>query len=106
MRANENGSALHLEGTALFRMAEVAMSRTRPVITVQPFYVQAHGKLNVRSQMRLRGKWLAELFPPYTQVRVTREERQGALVLVLEPLPEAGADESERTVPNGGTHER
>lgn len=46
-----------------------------------------------RAMIRLRGKWVADLFPPYTRLMATLEERRGELVLVLEPVPV--------TLPNG-----
>ena len=60
--------------------------RTRPVITVQPMGNCAPWQPAEKAMIRLRGKWVAETFAPYTQLRVTREERNGNLVLVLEPV--------------------
>jgi hypothetical protein len=59
--------------------------RTRPTVTVQ-----AHGAPpsfsteRPSAMIRLRGKWVKEIFPPGTRLTVTREERKGKLVLVLE----------------------
>ena len=59
--------------------------RTRPTVTVQPFgeparaYTERPGAI-----LQLRGNWLKEVFPPGTRVTITREERRGKLVLVLE----------------------
>ncbi len=60
--------------------------RRRPTITVQPMGDCAPWKPATRAMIRLRGKWVARLFPPYTQLVVTREQRNGKLVLVLEPV--------------------
>jgi hypothetical protein len=60
--------------------------KRRPIITVQPMGTCAPWHPADKAIIRLRGKWVANLFPPYTQLRVTREERNGALVLVLEPV--------------------
>ncbi len=59
----------------------------RPVITVQPMGSCAPWQPAERAMIRLRGKWVAEIFAPYTQLRVTREERNGSIVLVLERIP-------------------
>ncbi len=65
------------------------MARKRTIVTVQPEVVRNSEGEYVRSLLRLRGKWLGALFPPYTQLLVTREERAGKTVLVLEEVPES-----------------
>lgn len=60
--------------------------RRRPIITVQPMGDYAPWLPPKQAMIRLRGKWVAQVFPPYTQLRVTREERRGQIVLVLEPI--------------------
>lgn len=74
--------------------------RKRPTITVQPlYYTDANGHQSTNSILRLRGVWLAEIFPPQTRVRVTREERHGKIVLVLEtidPIESAGGETLKR----------
>lgn len=66
--------------------------KTRPIITVQPMGSCAPWQPAERAMIRLRGKWVADLFPPYTKLMATLEMRRGELVLVLEPVP---------TLPNG-----
>jgi len=67
--------------------------RRRPTITVQPMGNCAPWLPPEKAIIRLRGKWVAQIFAPYTQLRVTREERNGNIVLVLEPLTLAKGDE-------------
>lgn len=69
--------------------------KTRPIITVQPLGSCAPWQPPTKAMIRLRGKWVAEIFPPYTRLRVTRELRNGELVLVLEPI--------ESALPTGGS---
>lgn len=71
--------------------------RRRPTITVQPMGSCAPWLPADKAMIRLRGKWVADLFPPYTRLMATLEERRGELVLVLERVP---FDESV-TLPNG-----
>lgn len=61
--------------------------KTRPTITVQPMGNCAPWQPAERAMIRLRGKWVADLFPPYTKLMATLEERRGELVLVLERIP-------------------
>jgi len=61
--------------------------RRRPTITVQPMGSCAPWLPADKAMIRLRGKWVAELFPPYTRLMATLEMRRGELVLVLEPVP-------------------
>lgn len=62
------------------------MARRRPIITVQPYGERSFYKPAESAMIRLRGKWVKDLFEPYTQLVVTREERRGQIVLVLEPV--------------------
>ena len=73
--------------------------KTRPLTTVQPHgnYTQitdhctgAKHLVQTGGMIRLRGKWVLEVFPVKAQLIVTREERGKKIVLVLEefkPLP-------------------
>lgn len=61
--------------------------KTRPTITVQPMGSCAPWQPATKAMIRLRGKWVADLFPPYTKLMATLEERRGELVLVLERIP-------------------
>ncbi len=63
--------------------------RTRPILTIQRFYDSTRIPNYRGAMLRLRGHWLAEVFPPRTRVRVTREERRGKLVLVIEEIEKA-----------------
>lgn len=67
--------------------------KTRPIITVQPLGACSPWQPPTKAMIRLRGKWVAELFPPYTRLMATLEMRRGELVLVLEPI--------EPTLPKG-----
>ena len=59
--------------------------KTRPTITVQPYGTPAHSFTERPGAiLRLRGKWVKEIFPPGTRITITREQRKGKLVLVLE----------------------
>lgn len=62
--------------------------KTRPIITVQPYGERSFTRPATAAMIRLRGKWVANLFPPYTRLMATLEMRRGELVLVLEPIPE------------------
>lgn len=63
--------------------------RKRPTTTVQPLWrVDPDGHDYAASMIRLRGDWVADIFPPGTRLIITREERRGEIVLVLERLPE------------------
>jgi hypothetical protein len=53
-------------------------------VTVQPLWKQAvDGRQYAHSELRLRGAWLSDIFPPHTHVHVAREEREGQVVLVI-----------------------
>lgn len=60
--------------------------RRRSIITVQPMGDCAPWKPAERAIIRLRGKWIAHYFPPYTQLVATLEERRGTIAIVLEPV--------------------
>ena len=61
----------------------------RPQVTVQWYCAgaRADGGLNFAPMIRLRGRWIAEVFDVGTRIRVTRELRGATQVLVLEPAP-------------------
>ncbi len=61
--------------------------RRRPRVTVQPAWTRdSTGAEYARGELRLRGMWLLDVFPLHTQVQITREERNGKIILVLEAL--------------------
>ncbi len=64
-------------------------SRARPTITVQQCWRQEPGDSGyVTGMIRMRGNWVLDVFDLGTKLRVTREERQGKIVLILEPITE------------------
>lgn len=61
--------------------------KSLPVLTIQPHgRAQAFQGERPSAELRIRSKWLKEVFKPGTKVRVTREMRRDKLVLVVEPL--------------------
>ncbi len=75
------------------------MARQRGVVTTQPFYWKSSAGTRQAVQLRLRGDWLADLFEPYTPLRVTRELRDGKVCLVLTTIQ----DERRSNESSGGT---
>ncbi len=62
--------------------------RKRPRLTVRPIYKESSGRRWTHSELRIRGLWLQDIFPPGTKVQITREERRGRVALVIEEIPE------------------
>ncbi|MGB8644457.1 MAG: hypothetical protein WCF84_04420 [Anaerolineae bacterium] len=65
----------------------------QPTLTVQAFHVSTRRPTYRGTQLRLRGHWLADVFAPRTQVRVSREDRAGKTVLVIEEIEKTGGAE-------------
>ncbi len=60
----------------------------RPRLTVRPIYKESCGRRWTHSELRIRGLWLQDIFPPGTKVQITREERRGRVALVIEEIEE------------------
>ncbi len=65
------------------------MSERARRIKVEPqFYLNAQGRLETRSKIRLQGKWLAQWFTPGTHINVTPTVLDGRRVLILRETAE------------------
>ena len=62
--------------------------RRQPRLTVRPIYKESCGRRWTHSELRIRGLWLQDIFPPGTKVQITREERRGKVALVIEEIEE------------------
>ncbi len=56
-------------------------------LKIHPIYKQTvEGDRYTHSELRIRGGWLAEYFPPNTHVQVYEEQREGKTVLIIEGI--------------------
>lgn len=69
------------------------------IVTVQPMGSCAPWQPARRAMIRLRGKWVAQMFAPYTQLQVQTEVRDGRTVLVLEPVPDLQISQAQGDMP-------
>jgi hypothetical protein len=61
--------------------------KTRPKATVAYHYAaDRRGNYTAGAQIRLRGKWVSQIFPIGTKLQITREMRNRKVVLVIEPV--------------------
>jgi hypothetical protein len=61
--------------------------KTRPSATVAYHYAaDRRGNHTRGAQIRLRGKWVSQVFQIGTKLQITREMRNGKVVLVIEPM--------------------
>ncbi len=57
-------------------------------LTVRPIYKEStvDGSQWTHSELRIRGKWLKQYFPPNTHVRIYEEQRGSKTVLIIESI--------------------
>jgi hypothetical protein len=61
--------------------------KTRPRTIVAYHYAADHrGNYAIGAQIRLRGKWVSQVFPIGTKLQITREIKNNKVVLVIEPV--------------------
>ena len=72
------------EDLPLFSRTPQRKMTRRPTAKVQRFCTQQNTQAG--AMIRLRGKWIQEVFDIGTQLTIVREERNGQMVLVLEEV--------------------